>query len=294
MAISDAADLCAPSLDPGQGDRDRDRIGDACDRAAAQATSRRARARAPSSSDVRGEVVRQAAGAGRPRARQAAEFVPLKGVASLPDGHDRRRPQGLARRWSRRPTAGPPPTGGAARSRRGSPPGSSASARPGVAPRVEPAPSRRHARSRAHRGAERACARSTRARPLKRTSGRIVTSKGFFRAVGGASVGTSQNGTWITTRSLRRDAHGGRSRKGDGPRPAPHAPTSARRPRAAREAAGCSCRSRAAPPPGSRDDDELAVRRAPGAARPRARRRARRARRSTRMLARGGVARQRA
>ena len=26
-----------------------------------------------------------------------------------------------------------------------------------------------------------------------------MASKGFFRAVGGASVGTSRNGTWITT-----------------------------------------------------------------------------------------------
>jgi hypothetical protein len=49
-------------------------------------------------------------------------------------------------------------------------------------------------------GAERACAGSTRRRPLKRVVRRLsLSGKGFFRAVGGASIGTSRDATFITT-----------------------------------------------------------------------------------------------
>ncbi len=48
--------------------------------------------------------------------------------------------------------------------------------------------------------AERACANSTRRRPRKSIVRSLTLSgRGFYRALGGASIGTSQNGTWITT-----------------------------------------------------------------------------------------------
>jgi hypothetical protein len=48
--------------------------------------------------------------------------------------------------------------------------------------------------------AERACAGSTRDRPLKRVVRTLTLSgKGFFRAVGGASIGTTRDATFITT-----------------------------------------------------------------------------------------------
>ena len=49
-------------------------------------------------------------------------------------------------------------------------------------------------------GAERNCAGSRRRRPLKRVVRSLTLSgKGFFRAVGGASVGTARDATFITT-----------------------------------------------------------------------------------------------
>ena len=48
-------------------------------------------------------------------------------------------------------------------------------------------------------GAERACRGSTRRRRKAIVRSLMIGGRGFFRALGGASVGTSRNGTWITT-----------------------------------------------------------------------------------------------
>ena len=49
-------------------------------------------------------------------------------------------------------------------------------------------------------GAQQACLTSTPRRPRRAVVRRLtVSGKGFYRAVGGASIGTSLNGTWITT-----------------------------------------------------------------------------------------------
>ena len=195
--VSDAADLCVTVFDPGQGDRDRDRIGDACDVLPPGDVPPRAGASAVAS-DVRGEVfVKLPARAAR-ATRQAADFVPLKGVASLPMGTTvdaRKGSLSLVAAANSRPAADRRHRTQQARLAAG-------------IFRIRQARARRASSRRlpadialtSAPGAERACAGSTRARPLKRTVRAVsVTSKGFFRAVGGASVGTSQNGTWITT-----------------------------------------------------------------------------------------------
>jgi hypothetical protein len=192
--VPDATDRCPAVFDPGQGDRDGDGIGDACDQLPPGDLPPVAGTSA-AVTQVRGEVFVRLPGK---RTKQAAEFVPLKGVASLPMGTtvDARkgslvmtaaansRPVGDRRRRTQQARL----AAGIfrirqARARR-------ASSRPLPADVVlASAP-----------GAERACAGSTRGRPLKRAVRAVsVRGKGHFRAVGGASVGTSRNGTWITT-----------------------------------------------------------------------------------------------
>ena len=77
--------------------------------------------------DVRGTVFVKLPARG---AKQAAEFVPLKGVASLPMGTTVDARKGSLTMVDRRQQPPASTTGGAARRTRGSRPGSSASARP--------------------------------------------------------------------------------------------------------------------------------------------------------------------
>ena len=192
--VPDSTDLCPAVADPAQGDRDSDRIGDACDLLPPGDVPPRAGSSAIVK-DVTGTVFVKLPARG---AKQAAEFVPLKGVAALPVGTtvDARkgslvmvaaansRPVGDRRRRTQQARL----AAGIFRIRQARALRASSRRLPADVV-LASAP-----------GAERACIGSTRARPRKRSVRAVsVTGKGFFRAVGGASVGTSRNGSWITT-----------------------------------------------------------------------------------------------
>ena len=199
--VPDATDNCPAAANPDQADADGDKIGNACEVLpngnvpAVAATNVIVK-------DVRGEVFVKL-----PRARAArasrvlledSGFVPLKGVASLP-------------------------VGSVVDARKGSLQVQSASnSRPATDRRRRTQQARlaagifriRQARLKRKLNraiptdlqlvsaatAERACARSTRKRPLRAIVRSLtVSGKGLYRALGGASVATSKNGTWITT-----------------------------------------------------------------------------------------------
>ena len=199
--VLDATDNCPDTANAAQEDTDADALGDACETlppgnvpavAGANVIAR----------NVRGEVLVKLPALSRPATTgalfQDAGFVPIKGVASLPVGSTVD-----ARKGSLEIEA-------AANSR-------AAGDRRLRAHRARLAAGIfriRQARNRKKPGAtiptdavlvsgeraERICAGSTRRRPLKGIVRRLTMSgKGFFRSVGGASVGTARNATFITT-----------------------------------------------------------------------------------------------
>jgi hypothetical protein len=192
--IPDATDLCPAVFDPGQGDRDQDRIGDACDQLPPGDVPPAAGTSAVVK-DVRGEVFVKLPSR---RPKQAAEFVPLKGVASLPMGTTVDARKGslvMVAAANSRPVADRRRRTQEARLRAGI-----FRIRQARARRVSSRPLAADVVLASAPGAERACAGSTRARPLDRPVRSVsVRAKGNFRAVGGASVSTARNGTWITT-----------------------------------------------------------------------------------------------
>jgi hypothetical protein len=196
-----ATDNCLAVASSGQADADADGIGDACEvlpngNVPAVAGSN------VIAKDVQGDVfvkLPPLAGATAGRALfQEAGFLPIKGIASLP-------------------------VGSVVDARKGSLAiVSAANSRPAGDPRLRAHQARlaagifqiRQSRNRRRPGrriptdailvsgerAERACAGSTRRRPLKQIVRRLTMSgKGFFRAVGAASVGTARDATFITT-----------------------------------------------------------------------------------------------
>lgn len=199
--VLDAADNCPNIANAAQADIDADGIGDACEILPAGNVPAIA-GQNVIASDVRGEVFVKLPARARPGTSRALfqdpGFVSIKGVASLPVGSTVD-----ARKGSLEIQA-------------------AANSRPAGDRRLRAHRARlqagifriRQARNRKKPGrpiptdavlvsgerAQRACAGSTRRRPLKGIVRSLTMSgKGFFRAVGGASVGTARDATFITT-----------------------------------------------------------------------------------------------
>ena len=194
--VPDATDNCPAAANADQADVDGDTIGNACEvlpngNVPAVAGSN------VIAKDVRGEVFVKL-----PRATRGLladpGFVPLKGVASLPVGSvvdARKGSLALQSAANSRPAAD--------RRRRTQ----QARLAAGIF-RIRQQRLKRRLSRRiptdlqlvSGATAERACANSTRRRPRKSIVRSLTLSgRGFYRALGGASIGTSQNGTWITT-----------------------------------------------------------------------------------------------
>jgi len=193
--VTDGGDNCPTTANADQADRDGDRIGDRCETLpsgdAPPVAGRTATARL-----ISGEVLVKLP-AGR-RLAQATNFVPLKGVASIPIGSvvDARKGRVAI------DAAGDFRTGGANRRlqaailaaalfrlRQASTPSQAGTAIPPTDLVLQTPP-----------GLERACAARNGVRPIKGIVRSLTanTIKGIFRAVGGASVTTvSGNATWI-------------------------------------------------------------------------------------------------
>jgi len=199
--VLDAADNCPGTANATQADADADGIGDACETLPAGNVPPVAGENVIAS-DVRGDVFVKLPPGARPattRTRfQDAGFQPIKGVASLPVGSTvdaRKGSLAIQAAANSRPAADRRRRAHRARlaagifrirqSRNRKKPG-----RPIPTDAVLVSGER----------AERACAGSTRRRPLKGIVRSLTMSgKGFFRAVGGASVGTARDATFITT-----------------------------------------------------------------------------------------------
>jgi Thrombospondin type 3 repeat len=207
--VPDATDNCPAAANADQADADGDKIGDACE-VLPNGNVPAVAARNVIAKDVRGEVFVKLPGAARAArdgggrtaraAREDPGFVPLKGVASLPVGSVVDARKGSLQLQSAANSR-------AAADRRRTTQQARLAA--GIF-RIRQARLRRK-RELSRRiptdlqlvsaaTAERACARSTRKRPLRAIVRSLtISGKGFYRALGGASVATSQNGTWITT-----------------------------------------------------------------------------------------------
>jgi hypothetical protein len=198
--VLDSTDNCPGNPNPAQEDADADGIGDACD-ALPPGNVPAVAGKNVVASAVRGEVFVKLPGAVRSVAMrtlfQDPGFLPIKGVASLPVGSTVD-----ARKGSLAIQA-------------------AANSRPAGDRRLRAHRARlaagifriRQVRDRRKPGrpiptdavlvtgdrAQRACAGSTRRRPLQRIVRSLTLSgKGFFRTVGGASVATARDATFIT------------------------------------------------------------------------------------------------
>jgi hypothetical protein len=194
--VLDASDNCPAAANATQADVDADGIGDACD-LFDPGTKPPLAGQSVRVKDVQGEVFVKLPGKAS-RLKQDPGFIPLKGVASLPVGAtiDARKGRlAVVSAVNSRPAG----------DRRYST--QEAQVRAGIF-RVRQQRLRRRASRRiptsfvlvSGSGAEGVCTGGTRKRPRKAiVRSLLLQGRGFYRAIGGASVSSGRGGTWLTT-----------------------------------------------------------------------------------------------